>query len=315
MNNSDYSNNRSGFAAEQLNMSIDNPNCRYGPAKPASDDSGFLLCEGDNKLLFFKLRNTEFMGNMCDKYPNAFRLLNLIIRRIKTNDEYSDLKWGQCKIGRDEASLKLSITPSQYKSSINYLINHQQITTKSSNKGTIVTIGKSCIYDISKPVDSQSINNKNSVDSQLPTPNLDIDKEIDKDFKNKTKAKTKSSTPKNQEYSTECSFVVKEIINHVQSKKNVNVSPSKKAQWHEHIDKLQRIDGVSWERMAKVLEFMDKSESPYVPVIESTKAFREKFTRLEDAIKREQYDNSPEVPRTIGIASDNSKSFRVVNDD
>jgi len=73
----------------------------------------------------------------------------------------------------------------------------------------------------------------------------------------------------------------------VKSIKNINITPSKITSWANEIKKLSNTDGVSKQRIEKALEWYQSNAGDlYVPVIESGRSLRDKFTKLEDAMKR-----------------------------
>lgn len=73
----------------------------------------------------------------------------------------------------------------------------------------------------------------------------------------------------------------------VKSQKNIEHSTQMKLSWAADFRKLHEINKVAPQRMKKVLKWYRKNAGgKYIPVVESGSSFREKFTRLEDAIKR-----------------------------
>ena len=74
----------------------------------------------------------------------------------------------------------------------------------------------------------------------------------------------------------------------IQSQKQIKVSKQRLKSWGKEIRKLRRMDGVDVERISQALDWYGQHiGEQFVPVIESGKAFRDKFLRLEDAMKRE----------------------------
>lgn len=74
----------------------------------------------------------------------------------------------------------------------------------------------------------------------------------------------------------------------VKSQKQIKVGKQRLKSWGKEIRKLHRTDGADMDRISKALDWYAKHiGEQYVPVVESGKAFRDKFLRLEDAMKRE----------------------------
>lgn len=75
----------------------------------------------------------------------------------------------------------------------------------------------------------------------------------------------------------------------VTTKKNINIDGNKLNGWANSIRLLVDRDGVSVDRIRTALVWLkDHAGDDYVPAIESGKALREKFLRLEDAMNREK---------------------------
>jgi len=81
----------------------------------------------------------------------------------------------------------------------------------------------------------------------------------------------------------------------VQTNKNVVISPAQVKSWLPHLRLLETVNKVSKERMTSALIFYaEHVGEEYMTVIESGKSFRQKFTKLEDAMKRLDY--KPPLP-------------------
>lgn len=77
-----------------------------------------------------------------------------------------DLKAGQVVVGRNATSAKLSLSPAEYRTVLSRLSRGGLITTKSTNKNTLVTIVKYSKYQ----GENQQINQQNGqLDSQQTT--------------------------------------------------------------------------------------------------------------------------------------------------
>ncbi len=102
---------------------------------------------------FVMLMQSERAKSLLDEYPVAFLLLTIIAYRA--NDK------GEAFIGREEFKSKRykgrGISPQQVKTSLNYLATHSYLTSTSTNKGTIVKILDSTVYNVSKKPINQLI--------------------------------------------------------------------------------------------------------------------------------------------------------------
>ena len=82
----------------------------------------------------------------------------------------------------------------------------------------------------------------------------------------------------------------------VSSKKNIKISAGKIKVWTTEMKKLETVDGVGFARARGVARwYKQHMGEEYVPVVESGSAFRDKFLRLEDAIKRDTKSRTPSV--------------------
>lgn len=117
-----------------------------------------------------------------------------------------------------------------------------------------------------------------------PKQNLDRNQQKQKQ-NNKQKQKISTNVD------TECEQCVNFLAMIVKTKKNINPHTAK---WKDDIDKLNRLDGVSWDRIIKALQwYQDNIGGAYIPVIESGASLREKFTKLENAMSRSQNVTNP----------------------
>ncbi len=86
----------------------------------------------------------------------------------------------------------------------------------------------------------------------------------------------------------------------IQTNKNIKITPSKLAGWAADIGKLSRIEGVALERIESALDwYADNIGGQYIPVIESGGSLRNKFIKLEDAMKRAGHSPNPTKQRSI----------------
>ena len=81
--------------------------------------------------------------------------------------------------------------------------------------------------------------------------------------------------------------LAKKLATIIQSNKNINISPLRLASWAADIGKLSRIEGVPPQRIDQALDwYADNIGGQYIPVIESGGSLRNKFIKLEEAMKR-----------------------------
>jgi len=91
----------------------------------------------------------------------------------------------------------------------------------------------------------------------------------------------------------------------IKQDKNINTPPSRILSWANDIRLLIKTDGVDLPRITAILDwYQNNAGQPYVPIIESGSTFRRKFTKLEDAMKRDSSStpsetSAPEHPRKI----------------
>lgn len=169
--------------------------------------------EGDNELRFFKLKNSQYMGELCDKHPNAFRLLNLIVRRVKTNDEYHpQLSYLQCFIGRSDHK-KLGISERNFRTALTRLVSDRQVTTQQAPQGTKVTITKECIYDFHAPV---TVYTSDQVGDRQVTTNLEKEKELN------TLSSSSSKTSERESSLRELNAIGRDVIQYLNETCNRN---------------------------------------------------------------------------------------------
>lgn len=90
-----------------------------------------------------------------------------------------------------------------------------------------------------------------------------------------------------QEKTIELLPLAERLAGIIRQEKNINVTSQKIHSWANEIRKLIKTDGVSQPRIEAALEWYSKNiGGQYVPVIESGASLRQKFVKLEDAMKR-----------------------------
>lgn len=112
------------------------------------------------------------------KSPNTFTLLALIAMRARRTEEFNldNLKPGQALIGDHKA---LGLTRGQYRHALNNLRSNQIVTTKATNKGTVVTIINTMIFDPNIKYEQPSEQpDNNHPDNQTTTTNKNVVKNV-----------------------------------------------------------------------------------------------------------------------------------------
>lgn len=83
----------------------------------------------------------------------------------------------------------------------------------------------------------------------------------------------------------------------IRSKKNINISSKQLQSWSVDIRKLHTINKINPQRISRVLDwYAENIGGQYIPVVESGISLRNKFSKLEDAIKREKQGASGSLP-------------------
>jgi hypothetical protein len=94
------------------------------------------------------------------------------------------------------------------------------------------------------------------------------------------------------------------LYDHIQESKNIKLPKTRIKSWAEDMVKLENINGIDYYRQKEALDwFINHYEEEYMPVIQSGAAFREKFTKIEDAIKRNSQSKRRKSGNTIGHLS------------
>lgn len=106
-----------------------------------------------------------------------------------------------------------------------------------------------------------------------------------------------TNKPSLQERNKEYIPYASKLAEIIQSNKNVKINGSKIKSWANEIRKLVESDRVNPTRIDTALNwYQENIGGDYIPVVESGASFRNKFIRLEDAIKRNNGSHSNNVP-------------------
>jgi len=111
--------------------------------------------------------------------------------------------------------------------------------------------------------------------------------------------KKKSNKPSIGQRNKKYLPIAKHLSKTIQQEKNIDHSTQQIKHWANDIRKLIEINKVSPHRIKKALTWYRKNiGGQYIPVIESGASLRDKFIRLEDAMKRKNYSTPSNKPAT-----------------
>lgn len=102
-------------------------------------------------------------------------------------------------------------------------------------------------------------------------------------------AKTSSSPPKQLKQQKIALYkpYAEKLAEIIRTTKNIKITARKVSTWADEIRKLVEVDGVAVERVEQALDwYADNIGGEFVPVIESGRALRDKFLKLENAMRR-----------------------------
>ncbi|MCF8307851.1 MAG: DUF6291 domain-containing protein [Bacteroidales bacterium] len=109
------------------------------------------------------------------------------------------------------------------------------------------------------------------------------------DYENKKSQKNSETKTSLKDRNKKYSPYAKELAEIIQTKKNFKPSTNQLQSWTDEIRKLSEINQVSTDRIKKALDwYAENIGGEYVVEIESGKALREKFTKLEKAVNKNE---------------------------
>ncbi|HTA63764.1 MAG TPA: hypothetical protein VK835_14975 [Bacteroidia bacterium] len=123
---------------------------------------------------FYLMHRGEKTQWLRKNHPFAFLLLTVIAERIKWNENYNklNLQLFQCVIGTTEKLWK-GCTRMQLRTAIQTLKSNHQITTKTTNLGTVVTLISSDVITIRTSTVTNDLTKNQPTESQKSTTNLE----------------------------------------------------------------------------------------------------------------------------------------------
>jgi len=146
------------------------------------------------KPTFVKLNRTEATEYLLQNHPNAFLLLTQIAIRARREPEYL-LELDVCESVVGDYR-KIGLSHRQYRTAIDVLINDNLIVKHSTNKGTVVKLICSNIYDINVVEDDKQTTNKKSHERQVNDKQEVIPETTNKNDKNIKKERIKEERTK-----------------------------------------------------------------------------------------------------------------------
>jgi hypothetical protein len=129
------------------------------------------------EMAFIQLLKCEETERLLRDHTNEFLLLTLIAYRAKRTNSPIGLGIGQAYIG-DYRSCGL--TRQKYRNALKNLEEWKFLTIKATNKGTIVTLLNSIVFDINREKSNQPATNQQPTSNQPATTNNKIIRQEDK---------------------------------------------------------------------------------------------------------------------------------------
>jgi hypothetical protein len=211
-----------------------------------------------------------------------------------------DIKRGDFITSTKTLSKELKLSENKIRLSIKKLISTGEITSKTTNKNTTITV---CNYDTynsnksennkqdNKPYNNQTTNKPQSNHNQTTTDNKNNNNKQEEEEDKGTPSST-SEKPIDPKYLSFCKYYYDKLVEAGNAgfiskiKKNVNC---KSKGWLDSIRLLETADGVEWHRIQKVARwyFDHNIKSNYATQAYSMSSLREKFNSMESNMKKD----------------------------
>jgi hypothetical protein len=194
-----------------------------------------------------------------------------------------EIERGQTVIGLHSAAERTGLSPQKVRTALKKLKSTGEITSKSTNKFTIITICNYEKYQIQESAEQQALQQTNN--KPLTTNKKERKKEI-----KKKRLSVETYVPTAQM-----------LIDIVEEKKpGKNLGNRTARQWANSIRLLVERDKESHEHVQNVLRWYSQNwDDTYTPVVESGKSLRDKFSSLENAMQRNTGTVHREPPSRI----------------
>jgi len=190
-----------------------------------------------------------------------------------------EVKRGQLITGLDSLKHQTGISTQSLRTCLERLKSTGEITNKSTNKYRIITILKYDSYQLKEKDNKQLTNNQQTTNKQL-TANKNVNND-----KNENNKQTVPFEKRHVEFSKW--FYSQLQSNMIISRKS---NPESKG-WVNPIKLLEERDGIEWEQIKKgALFYFKHHEEKFMPVIQSTTAFREKWESLRTFLIKQQQE-------------------------
>jgi len=232
-----------------------------------------------------------------------------------------DIKRGEFLTGLIRLAQDTGLSPQQVRTAINKLKSTNEITSKSTNRFTIIKLLNYSIYqdkkeEINKQINKQinkRITNKQQTDNKRITTTKNVNNVNNVNNKNSVPLFDPKKSPP-QKYNSFQFQVAKQLGTHIKSIKNISLKKGDIKRWANEIRLLQEIDlkprgeQQSTEDITAAMEAIIKygSSTEFFPVVESGGAFRDKFLKIENFLN--QSSKKPKVVKDWESYNSKSKS-------
>lgn len=261
------------------------------------------MIEGGYYIKARKIRN----GEIAHAPPHVREIWDWLIQEANHKDN-GKIKRGQTiRSYRDiQESLKWYVgfrkeiySKWQCEIAMKWLVKHEMVTTTKTTRGLLITICNYEYYQDPKNYENHIEDHTRTTREPQGTDTINKNGRKEEDKLN-TLSDPSESDPKPKKEETEiykqtqeCLPFARTLARIIQSQKNIDITPEKKQSWAKEIRKLVfTSEKVGKDRVEKALMWYRKNVGgEYIPVIESGKSLRDKFTKLEAAIERDKPRN------------------------
>lgn len=188
------------------------------------------------------------------------------------------IKRGSFITGRKQLSIETGLSQQNVRSALKVLKNIGFLTTKSTNRFSIVSIVKYDDYQSSNQPTNQQINQQ--LTNKQPTTNQQV-------TTTNNKKNVKNDKKKKAFIETSNEFQLSKLLLDLILKRDLNHKKPDLQEWSKHIDYLIRIDGREPERIKKVINWCQQDDF-WMNNILSTKKLRKQFNQLNLKLKKEE---------------------------
>jgi len=206
----------------------------------------------------------------------------------KLRANFEDNKWRGIVIEKGSFISSLSkmaketgLTIQQVRTSIKKLKSTHELTSETTNRYTVIAVTNYELYQQDNTPPNNQTTNKQQTDNKRITTDKNNKKdsslEESEELKKEKKKKILSTLPEEAWTATDSLIAVLKDNNAPLK----NIDGRARRTWAEHIDKLNRIDGVDYEKINAGIEYIGKHYGEkYLPLILSAAKLREKWCNL-----------------------------------